>query len=151
MGDDIYIHVSSADSENYFSQNKAAAFRIKFNTPFDLRGRWKIGLCEIHLDNVDIIKNRGASSFFVNCSICTGMVVNGIQTRALRSIEATKNCHQVFTRIYYRPVEAMFIDTMEFTITKGGRTLVAFALDEVAGGHADIGKVSLILHLKRHK
>lgn len=152
MYDDLYLHVSSSDSLDYFPQNCPAAFRIKLNTPLYLVGRWKIGVCEIHVENLDIgTQHAHGSVLCVQCNVCTGMIVNGVQTRALRCCQIERKFHHIYEHIYYRPVERQFIDSIEFALTKGACTPASFAVDEMDGKEVDSGSVSLTLHLKRSK
>jgi hypothetical protein len=77
----------------------------------------------------------------INCSICMGLIVNGIQTRTLRKVPADENVYMVFPILYYVPVEKGFIDTIDFTINTSDGELLPF--------DALRGKVEMTLRLKR--
>jgi hypothetical protein len=151
MDRDIYLHVSSGDSDKYFPLNNAANFCVKLNTPLNLNGSWVIGVCEVNIKNVNVSSNvkKGFSSFAIECNICTGLVVNGMHTRVLRIIPLEANISEKYPIIFYNPVETRFIDTLQFRLTNGGREEVDFALEESGGSHVDVGFVSMTLHLKR--
>jgi hypothetical protein len=167
--DNIYINVCSKDSAIYFPGNKPANFRVKLAKPLNLSGCWKIGLCEIHLWNIDIknavVKKRRTiddvdddqdeatlpveainnvkdiPSICIDCSVCTGLIVNGIQTRTIRKVWGKKNIYKVFPIIYYLPLEKGFIDTIEFNIHTSTGELVNFDIPN--------GRVEMTLKLKR--
>jgi hypothetical protein len=146
MDKDIYMHVSSKDSSLYFPQNRPALFRVKLNTTLNLEGTWQIGLCSIFLKNVNVQSNASVvpSMLFIACNICTGLIVDGIQTRIFRSIDISGNVSRDYSLIYYVPIEVRFIDNIEFSITTD---LFEEALFD---GEDGAGSVSMIIHIKRN-
>jgi hypothetical protein len=145
MEKDIYIHVSSKDSALYFPLNRPALFRVKLNTTLNLEGTWKMGLCSIYLKNVNLQTNASVlpSFLFIACNVCTGLIVNGTQTRILRSIDISENVSRDYSFIYYVPIEVIFIDNIEFSITTD-------LLDEALfSGEDHEGSVCMIIHIKR--
>jgi hypothetical protein len=157
-GDNVYLSVCSKDSATYFPNNKPANFRVKLAQPLQLTGCWKVGLCEIQLCNINIKKKGNASNdnddthtpvingkdiptISINCNICTGLIVNGVQTRTLRKVWGKKNIYKVFPIVYYVPLEKGYVDTIEFNIRDTDGELVSF--DTL------YGKVEMTLRLKR--
>jgi hypothetical protein len=152
MDKEIYLHVSSSDSKVYFPLNNGANFCVKLNTPLELNGSWVVGVCELNIKNVNLGVNidKGCSSLGVECNICTGLVVNGLHTRVLRIIPLDEeNVNELYTLVFYLPVEARFIDTLQFRVTNGCGEEVTFKLEEKEESLKDIGFVSMTLHLKR--
>jgi hypothetical protein len=162
-GENMYLTVCSKDAAIYFPNNKPANFRVKLAKPLNLTGCWKVGLCEIRLSNVNINKvvskkkkktNVGGDddvtlvevplkaipSISIDCNICTGLIVNGIQTRTLRKVWGRKNIYKVFPVVYYVPVEKGYIDTIEFNLYTGVGTVLTF--------DALYGRVEMTLRLK---
>jgi hypothetical protein len=165
-GDNIYLNVCSKDSAVYFPQNKPSNFRVKLAKPLNLVGCWKIGLCEIHLCNIDlkntIVKpkiNNGMGdsgdddddvpvsnikdipTICIDCNICTGLIVNGVQTRTIRKVWGKKNIYKVFPVVYYVPIEKGYMDTIHFNIHTSVGTPVTF--------DTTYGRVEMTLRLKR--
>ena len=91
-------------------------------------------------NNNDIVQD--AVNVSINCSACTGLIVNGVQTRTLRKVPADEGVYMVFPILYYVPLEKGFIDTLEFTINTSDGTLLSF--DPVKG------RVEMTLKLKRY-
>jgi hypothetical protein len=145
MEKDIYIHVSSKDSALYFPLNRPALFRVKLNTTLNLEGTWKMGLCSIYMKNVNLQTNASLvpSILFISCNVCTGLIVNGIQTRILRSIDMRENVSIDYSFVYYVPIEVIFIDTIEFSVTTD---LLEEALFD---GEDHERSVCMIIHIKR--
>ena len=178
--DNIYLNVCSKDSAIYFPLNKADNFRVKLAKPLNLTGCWKLGLCEIHLCNIDlkntivkakINKNvnsvggnddgsddgsddnddndapievtnvRDIPAICIDCSVCTGLIVNGVQTRTIRKVWGKKNIYKVFPIVYYVPIEKGYIDTIQFNIYTSVGTPVSF--------DTTYGSVEMTLRLKR--
>jgi hypothetical protein len=149
MDSDIYMHVSDKDSAAYFPQNRPSIFRVKLKTTLNLTGSWKIGVCCVDMTNIDVKRNKatGVSRLFITCSACTGLIVNGEQTRVLRCIELEHDVHEVYTDIFYVPVEVSFLDSIEFTVITDLSTYGLFELKDASDDN--IGIVSMTLHLKR--
>jgi hypothetical protein len=161
-GDNLYIHISSKDSKDYFPNNKVAHFRVKLGRPLNLQGSWVVGLCEIQLRNLsnkaalvlvdDNAPGRGDDTggveepdivnLRVECSICMGLIVGGVQTRTLRTLMVKGSLYKVFPLIYYLPVETRYTDTLEFRILNSNGQLATF--DEVNG------MVEMTLRLKTY-
>ena len=173
-GDNIYINVCSKDSAIYFPENKPSNFRVKLAQPLNLSRCWVIGLCEIHLFNINIknvvvkkkkltasvndvnesgdddddddTHNVGSNvkdipSIAIDCSVCTGLIVNGVQTRTIRKVWGKKNIYKVFPIVYYVPLEKGYIDTIEFNIRTSSGEAVSFDTTH--------GRVEMTLRLKR--
>jgi hypothetical protein len=106
MDNDIYLHVSSSGSKHYFPRNNAAHFCIKLNTPLNLIGNWVIGLCELDIQNVDVPTNvsRGCTSLKIECNVCSGIIVNGVQTRVIRVMALKPSVNEVYPVVYYVPL-----------------------------------------------
>jgi hypothetical protein len=79
-------------------------------------------------------------SVSIDCNICTGLIVNGIQTRTLRKVWGKKNIYKVYPLVYYVPVEKVYIDTIEFNIYSG--------VDRVVTFDAVYGLTEMVLRLK---
>jgi hypothetical protein len=158
-GENIYMHISSQDSKEYFPNNKLEHFHVKLDRPLNLQGSWAVGLCEIHLsrrvvkkvkDLVVVDDGRGNDNdvadepdivnLRVECSLCMGLIVHGVQTRTLRTLTAKASLYKVFPIIYYFPVETRFIDTVEFRILNTSGELATF--NEVGD------RLEMVLHLK---
>ena len=120
MDREIYLHVSSRDSQIYFPRNNGANFCVKLNTPLDLNGSWVVGVCEVNIQNVNLLLNidKGFSSLGIECNICTGLVVNGLHTRVLCIIPLEEHVNELYPIIFYLPVEARFIDTLQFRVVE---------------------------------
>jgi hypothetical protein len=163
-GSSIYINVSSEDSSIYFPDNKAGHFRVKLEKRLELAGCWKIALCEISVSNVKV-KSGGSDSdregegegeeaageetgvnvtqdtIYVHCSVCVGLIVNGVQTRVLRTLPIKKNQYKIYPIQYYMPLETRYIDTIEFHICTSDGKALSFDVRK--------GKVSMTLRLKQ--
>lgn len=148
--DSIYLHVSSKDSRAYFPQNKGNNFRVKLAKRLELVGAWKIALCEINVSNVVLgtrvrVADEGDraddDTICVHCNVCIGLIVNGVQTRILRTLPLKKNQYKIYPVHYYCPLETQYIDTIEFDICTSNGKAVSF---DVTSGH-----VSMTLRLKR--
>jgi hypothetical protein len=151
MDKDIYLHVSSSDSSQYFSPNNAGHFCLKLNTPLDLNGSWVIGVCEVDMQNIDVSANtgRGFSCVAIECNICTGLIVNGVQRRVLRVMPLKTDVAEVYPIVFYVPIETRFIDTIEFRVTNGACEEASFALEVRGEQEVDAGHISMTLHIKR--
>jgi len=149
MDTNIYLHVSNKDSAAYFPQNDPCLFRVKLKNTLNLQGRWKIGLCSIDMNNVDVKDSDmiDAKQVYITCNICTGLIVDGAQTRVVRCIELDTDIHMRYTRIFYLPVEVQFLDTVEFSITTDLLKPAVFEVNKSSKG--GVGYVSMTLHLKR--
>ena len=104
-GESIYINVSNNDSVQYFPHNNPSNFRVKLEKRLELKGCWKICLCEISISNVIVNQLNGVDdiektvvnnvqqtkSIHIHCNVCTGLIVNGEQTRILRTLPIKKN------------------------------------------------------------
>ena len=112
----MYIHVSSKDSVGYYPNNKPSLFRLKLNSRLDLQGPWELGVCDLVINNVDVAASMrdGGSTFSIACDICSGYIINGIQTRVLRTIPIQRNYQKTYPIIFYHPVETYSLDTIEF-------------------------------------
>lgn len=171
----MYIHASNRDSRDYFPSNTPTVFHVKLANRLELKGLWKIGVCDLVIGNVDVSSNelQGAATLLIACDICTGFIVNGIQTRVLRAIPIQKNFQKTFPSVIYVPIETCSLDTIEFRLVNGlfeeavfksGKNAVkarggkdADAADAPADAPADasddeddanIGHVCMTLHLK---
>jgi hypothetical protein len=132
----MYLILSNDDSKTYYSQNNASHFRVKLGQPLTLDGEWSVGVCEIHLSaNADL----GRLGF--HSDICNGLFSNGIQTDLLRKINCKTNVHETFPIVYYLHVEKLFIDTLEFYLTKADGSIPS--LD------ANV-KLECTLHFRKH-
>ena len=118
MQPDMYIRVTSKDSVDYYPENTAELFRVKLSSRLDLQGSWKIGVCDMGIGNVDVSasKKNGASTFNISCDICTGFIVNGVQTRVLRTIPIQTNYQKTYPIVFYLPIETGSLDTIEFRV-----------------------------------
>jgi hypothetical protein len=161
-GESIYLSVSSKDSSVYFRDNSAANFRVKLAKRLELIGCWKIALCEISLSNV-IVKaptrvntsddsdddgteaanmlNDDDDTICIHCSVCTGLIVNGKETRVLRTLPLKKNQYKIYPIQYYLPLETRYIDTIEFHIDTSSGKPVTF--------DKQTGQTSMTLRLKK--
>ena len=143
-GNNIYLNVSNKDSLTYFPNNKESVFRVKLAQPLNLTGCWKLALCEIELSGVKIttaVKSTTGSvasgsdkrvkceandqeSIHVQCDLCKGFIVNGIQTRTIHTLPLKRNQYKIFPMLYYLSLETHYIDTIEFLIlTRDGKEL----------------------------
>ena len=136
----IYLNVCSKDSISYFPNNKTASFRVKLAKPLHLKGCWKLGLCEIHVSGVNVNAN-GAENIRIECNLCKGLIVNGTQTRTLRTLPLKKNQYKIFPLLYYVPLETHYIDNIDFNICGSEDKLLSF--------EAEDGRVEMTLRLKR--
>ena len=143
-GNNIYLNVSNKDSLTYFPNNKESVFRVKLAQPLNLTGCWKLALCEIELSGVKITaavkSTTGAAasgsdkrikreakhqeSIRVQCDLCKGFIVDGFQTRTMRTLPLKRNQYKIFPTLYYLSLETHYIDTIEFLIlTRDGKQL----------------------------
>ena len=115
---DMYIHVSSSDSVVYYPENKPTLFRVKLNSRLDLKGLWKIGVCDLVMNNIDVSASMkgGASTFSVACDICSGFIIDGVQTRVLRTFPIQRNYQKTYPIIFYHTIETYSLDTIEFRV-----------------------------------
>jgi hypothetical protein len=144
---DMYVHVSSNDSASYYTHNTSSLFRVKLNNRLDLKGSWVIGVCDVTVDDIDVDRNRrgGFTSLLITCDICTGFIVNGVQTRTLRTVPIQKRLQKVYPVVMYVPIETYSFDTMEFRVLKGSFEEAVF-IDKKDNKS---GSICMTLHLKQ--
>jgi len=139
MSSVIYLHASSNDCSDYFPNNNASIFRVKLNKPLNLNGVWKIGICEIDV-NSDI-----SERVCVECSLCgDGLIVDGKQTRVLRTFTLNQNYHEIYPILFYVPIETRFVDSIEFRLVKPDGTPILFR-DKSAAVHMTLQLMSTCL------
>ena len=116
---EMFILVRSSDSVNYFPDNKPGHFRVKLQRPLIFEGLWSVGLCEIHTSTAANVAPAGLLS--LHCNTCDGMLVGGGRSNVLRMLPYKRNIHEVYTNVYYMPVETHFIESLEiyFNDSKG--------------------------------
>ena len=151
MDSSIYLRVSNKDSLLYFPENEASLFRVKLKNTLNLTGLWLIGLCSVDMVHVDVSGNTatGASTLAITCNICTGLIVDGSQTRVLRCLELHSDVHVLYTNIFYVPVEVGFLDTIEFSVITDVSKPTLFGTRLTSDSAMQPGIVSMTLHLKR--
>jgi len=142
---DIFLHVSSKDSLSYFPHNTPAVFRVKLNTTLNLNGSWEMGVCDVNMQNVNVGENAASLKMFITCSICSGFIVDGKQTRAIRVLGMSENVVETYAHILYIPVGVRFIDCIEFRILNDEMHEVSFG----GKGKTETGYTSITLHIKR--
>ena len=144
----IYIKQKCQSVTTGPSQHKQAMPTFTTNTSLNLEGTWQIGLCSMFLKNVNVQSNASVvpSMLFIACNICTGLIVDGIQTRIFRSIDIRSNVSRDYSLIYYVPIEVRFIDNIEFSITTDLFEEAFFDGEDGVG----VGSVSMIIHIKRN-
>lgn len=117
----VATHLSS--KKEYFPQNKADKFHVKFSKPLSLKsGRWKVAIVDINL--VNIINNNpkpadfGAADFYycVYFSECDGLIIDGLPTRAIRCVTRSANSYVEFENLLYMPVTATLLDTCSIEV-----------------------------------
>jgi hypothetical protein len=152
MDNSIYLHVSNKDSADYFPQNEPGIFRVKLKNTLNLTGSWVIGVCTINMTNVNVAGNRetGVRELHVTCNVCTGLIVDGEQTRVIRCVTLDDSIHATYGDVFYVPVEVRFLDTIEFTVITDTSTVALFGIASTDSAHAIPGTVSMTLHLKRY-
>jgi hypothetical protein len=133
----MYLSVTNSDSKDFYADNKASHFRVKLGKTVHLEGNWSVAIAEIHVS--DNTANFGLLS--INCDVCNGIWINGLQSHLLRRFNCRKNVHESFPILFYLPVEKVFIDTLEFFITTGE--------GEEASLSADV-KVEFTLHFRQN-
>ena len=129
MNRGIYLHATSKDSAVYFPDNEVNSFRLKLNTPLNLTGLWKIGLCQL------MLKGILSETVCVACNICQGFICDGTQTRIIRilRVDGNENFDESYPVIFYVPIEVRFIDTIEFRLIKKDGTPVVFKSEDSSG------------------
>ena len=152
MDSSIYMYVTNKDSSLYFPQNDASIFRVKLKNTLILKGSWKIGLCTIDMTNVDVKGNNsaGARGLFITCNVCTGLIVDGVQTRVLRCVQLEPDIHDTYSAIFYVPVEVGFLDTIEFGVITDVSKPALFGVKSTDDSAVIAGTLSMTLHLKRY-
>ena len=126
----LYLYVTSKDSEPYFPHNKPSIFHVKLNNTLNLNGSWEIGVCSVDLAGVNVSKNVDASKLFIVCKICSDMIVDGKQTRILRSLPLKPDINETYHHIYYVPIEVRFIDSIEFRIINDAAGEASFGSED---------------------
>ena len=146
------MYVTNKDSALYFPQNQPSIFRVKLKNTLILTGSWKIGVCTIDMTNVDVKGNNaaGARGLFLTCSVCTGVIVDGVQTRVLRCVQLDSDIHHTYSDIFYVPVEVGFLDTIEFGVITDVSKPALFGVKSTEDSDVIAGTVSMTLHLKRY-
>jgi hypothetical protein len=77
----------------------------------------------------------------IDCSICMGLIVNGEQTRTIRTLAIKGDVYEVFPIVYYVPLETHYIDTIEFHIRSTCGEMLSFDTSAV--------RVEMTLRLKK--
>ena len=141
---DIFLHVSSKDSIGYFPDNTPALFRVKLNNTLNLKGMWQIGLCQLTLENVtlNVGKRSMSNRLFIGCNVCSGMIVDGKQTRVIRTVTIPGGLNESYGVIFYMPIQVRFIDCIEFRILNDAMTEVSCTSEN------NLGYTSMTLHIK---
>jgi hypothetical protein len=131
----MYIVVSNGDSGSYYGENTPNHFRVKLSKPLRFESEWSVGLCEIHI--TENSESKGVLG--LNLDICTGLIIDGVQTHVLRKFNCKRNVHEAFPIIYYMPVDKLFLDTLDIYLT--GASGVVSSLTSAV-------KVECTLHFK---
>lgn len=104
-------HLSS--KKEYFPQNKADKFHVKFGTSLILEaGRWKVAICEVDFVNIGETDARSTPVYYhIIFSACNGMLIDGNATSVIRTFPHVKKKHILFEIPYYFTVNKSQMDT----------------------------------------
>ena len=135
MENQFYVHLSSADSKSYFSENLPSRFTTKLPEVLFLEGHWQVALCSISTPKL----KRKTDRTLICSDLCGESIIGQRRLPLLRVV--TGRIPSSFKHLYYIPVRLNEIDRITVYI----RTE---KLDEVS--FAD-GILTCTLHFKKSK
>ena len=130
---DFYIFLSSKDSLRFHPDNKGYNFTVELPERVELRGNWKVALC-------DIFFNEKISDTLMVCSdICDDSFARDSLEPILRMVMPNNKRSQIFSDTFYLGVRQSNLGRIKIYI-KDSSFNNAVALK---------GEVQLTLHLKK--
>ena len=119
MAQQFYMHLSSADSKEYFPSNRASSFIVKLPENISLMESWCCALTELQYSY-----SKGSYDTFCVCSnICEDSIVGGIKLSILRSATTkgsggrARRWTESWNDLYYIPLKQTEFNTIEINIT----------------------------------
>ena len=94
----FYVHLSSADSKQYFSKNNTSRFTVKLPEILHLKGQWEVALCTI-----SIPKTKPKQKKLLVCSDLCGESIIGEKCLPLLRV-LTGRIPTSFEPLQYMPV-----------------------------------------------
>ena len=119
----IFVIASSDKNKNYFPNNVPHHFKTSFKHSLLMEGTWKVALTEIDFD-----EKITASILYVECSVCEGTIVDGINTNVLRKVntDMRRSFSNSFNWLYYIHVIKPEIRDIEITLKDSNGSLATF-------------------------
>ena len=106
MKSDFYLHLSSADSKEYFPENKSTHFTVKLPEVLHLEGEWRVSLCELFHPSVD-----KPQFLWLLTDVCDDTIIDGKKLPLLRIFQGKKRqAHVEFTQLHYKSVNKETIE-----------------------------------------
>ena len=130
---DFYIFLSSKDSLRYHPANKGYNFTVELPERVELRGNWKVALCDIFLNE------KISDTLMVYSDICDYSFVRDSLEPILRMVMPNNKRSQIFSDRFYLGVRQSNLGRIKIYI-KDSSFKNAVALK---------GEIQLTLHLKK--
>ena len=99
----FYVHLSSADSKQYFSKNDTPRFTVKLPEILHLKGQWEVALCTI-----SIPKTKPKQKKLVCSDLCGESIIGEKRLPLLRVL--TGRIPTSFEPLQYIPVRLQDIE-----------------------------------------
>ena len=130
---DFYIFLSSKDSLRYHPDNKGYNFTVELPERVELRGNWKVALCDIFLNE------KISDTLMVYSDICDYSFVRDSLEPILRMVMPNNKRSQIFSDRFYLGVRQSNLGRIKIYI-KDSSFKNAVALK---------GEIQLTIHLKK--
>ena len=130
---DFYIFLSSKDSLRYHPDNKGYNFTVELPKRVELRGNWKVALCDIFLNE------KISDTLMVYSDICDYSFVRDSLEPILRMVMPNNKRSQIFSYRFYLGVRQSNLGRIKIYIKDSSfKNVVALK-----------GEIQLTLHLKK--
>ena len=119
----VFYIASSDKNKNYFPNNVPYHFKTYLKQSLLLEGTWKVALTDI-----DFEEKITASTLYVECSVCEGTIVDGVNTNGLRKVNTAmrRTFSNSFNWLYYVRVIKSEIRDIEITLKDSSGALATF-------------------------
>jgi len=116
----FYVHLSSEDSSEYFSDNDVGEFTVKLPEILQLHGDWEVALCALSMPKMRQKPNR-----VITCSdICGESIYGGKRLPLLRV--STGRIPTSFQPLQYVPIRLQHIERITVYIKSGSGETLSF-------------------------
>ena len=106
----FYVHLSSADSKQYFSKNDTSRFNVKLPEILHLKGQWEVALCTISIPKTKPKQKK----LLVYSDLCGESIIGEKRLPLLRVL--TGRIPTSFEPLQYIPVRLQDIECVTIYI-----------------------------------